>query len=170
MNFIKRACYLAALTAFLAVAVPAHAQLALSYKLEERSPRIEHPDVVVSPCTGLNWVTAIGACGRELFSRVAQNPRPENLAVYESAPAAATSELPDLGRASERARSGTGKDALIANSKAADLLLKVGSKLRGRSSEEGGWEWYRFSDTTYDNYVKSQGHKALGVELLVPFQ
>ena len=172
MNLITKATYLlAAIALLLIAAAPAHAQLALSYKLEVRNPRVEQPESVVSPCAGLNWVTAIGACGRELFSRVSQGPRPENLAVFEPAPVAALPELPELGRPEPRLlRAGGGKEALIANSKAADLLLRFGSKFRTREGSDGGWEWYRFTDTTYDTYVKTNGHKALGVELLVPFQ
>src|SRR5436190_8120169 len=103
MELIKRACYLVAATAFLlAAAIPAHAQLALSYKLEVRSPRVEQPEVVVSPCAGLNWMTSIGACGRELFSRVSQAPHPENLAVFEPAPVTAATDLSAFGRTTDR--------------------------------------------------------------------
>lgn len=174
MNQIKKTCYVTAAVAFLlAAAVPAHAQLALSYKLEMGSPRVVQADTAVSACAGFNWLASIGNCGRELFTRIAQNPKPENLAVYEPVPVAGQTELPELGQPEfmpRLLRAAGGREALLANSRTADLLLRVGSKFRLRGSDEGGWEWYRFTDTTYDNYVKSNGHKALGVELLVPFQ
>jgi hypothetical protein len=82
-------------------------------------------------------------------------------------------ELPALGGGAPEQRylrSAGGRDALIGSSRTADLLLKFGSKHRLRSSEEGGWDWYRFTDTTYQTHLQNNGHKALGVELLVPFQ
>lgn len=174
MNSISKMCCLGvAFAAMLTIATPAHAQLALSYKLDVGTPRAEQPEVVVSPCAGLNWMTSIGACGRELLARVAHAGRPDNLAVFEPAPGSAQSELPDLGRPEREPRflrSAGGKEALVANSKTADFLLRIGSKFRLRGADEGGWEWYRFSDVNYDNHVKVNGHKSVGVELLVPFQ
>lgn len=174
MHPTKRMCCLgAAFAALLAIAMPAQAQLALSYKLDVRNSRTEQPEVVMSPCAGLNWMTAIGACGRELLTRVAHSARPDNLAVFEPAAVPAVADLPELGRPEREPRllrSGGGKEALLATSKTADLLFRFGSKFRMRGNEEGGWEWYRFSDTTYDNHVKQNGHKSVGVELLVPFQ
>lgn len=164
----------AALAASLFVATSsAHAQLALSYKLDVRAERGQQPEVSVNRCAGFNWVTSIGACGREVLTRITHSTRSEGLTTFEPATTPAGGELPDLG-APERTprflRSGGGKEALLASSKTADLLLRFGSKFRLRNHEEGGWEYYRFTDTNYENHVKTRGHKAVGVELFVPFQ
>jgi hypothetical protein len=163
----------AACAAVLLVATSAHAQLALSYKLDVHTERSQQPEISVNRCAGFNWVTSIGACGREVLTRITQSTRSQNSATYEPAAAPASGELPDLG-APERVprflRSGGGREALLASSKTADLLLRFGSKYRLRTNDEGGWDYYRFSDTTYENHIKTRGHKAVGVELLVPFQ
>jgi hypothetical protein len=175
MGFITRTFSVgAALAALLFVATSsAHAQLALSYKLDVRAERGQQAEVSVNRCAGFNWVTSIGACGREVLTRITQNARSEGPATFEPATTPAGGELPDLGtpeRAPRLLRSGGGKEALLASSKTADLLLRFGSKYRLRSNEEGGWDYYRFTDTTYENHIKTRGHKAVGVELLVPFQ
>jgi hypothetical protein len=168
----KKICGLAAaLAALLAVATSTHAQLAMSYKLDVRTQRAEQPHVVVNRCAGLNWMTSIGACGREVLSKIAHAARSDSAPSFEAAPT--TAELPELGtpeRAPRLLRSGGGREGLLASSKTADLLLRVGSKLSPRGKDEGGLEWYRFTDTTYENHVKNNGHKAVGVELLLPFQ
>lgn len=158
--------------ALLACAIPAHAQLSMSYKLDVRSDRAEQQADVVSRCAGVNWMTSIGACGRELFTRIASGVRAEGSAMLEPA-AAFVAELPELGGTARDLRifrPGGGREALLATSKTADLLLRLGSKYRVRSSEEGGWEYYRFTDANYESHVKANAHKAVGVELLVPFQ
>lgn len=173
MHPIKRMCCLgAAFAALIALAMPAQAQLALSYKLDVRGQRTEQAEVAVSPCAGFNWMTAIGVCGRELLARVAHAARPENTAVFEPAGAPWGADLPELGKPERDPRvlrSGGGREA-GGTSKTADLLFRFGSKFRTRGNDESGWETHRFTDTTYDNYVKQNAHKAVGVELLVPFQ
>lgn len=173
MTFRKICALAAAFAALLVVATPTHAQLAMSYKLDVGTQRAEQPDVVVNRCAGLNWMTSIGACGREVLSKIAHVGRGESAASFEPASVPMIAELPELGapeRAPRLLRPGGAKEALLATSKTADLLLRVGSKLRLRGNDEGGWEWYRFTDTTYENHVKNNGHKAVGVELLLPFQ
>ena len=49
------------------------------------------------------------------------------------------------------------------SSRSADLSLRIGSKHRFKNEES-------FTDTVYQNHVSNNGHKAVGVELLVPFQ
>jgi len=165
-------CVIGALLALSSAATPAHAQLAMSYKLDVGSETAQQTPAVINRCSGFNWMTSIGACGRELLTRVAPGARPEGGAMFEPGVLAALPDLPALGAPSpERLlRSAGGMASLIGNSKTADLLLRFGSKYRLKNSEEGGWDWYRFTDTTYDNYVKTNGHKAVGVELFVPFQ
>jgi hypothetical protein len=65
-------------------------------------------------------------------------------------------------------RSAGGKESLIANAKAVDLLFRFGSKYRLRSADDG-WELYKFTDPAYESRLQNN-LKALGVELLFPFQ
>src|SRR5687768_6169316 len=56
-----------------AVCGTVHAQsLALTYKLEARPDTAQEAPGVVNRCAGFNWMTSIGACGRELLTRIAQ--------------------------------------------------------------------------------------------------
>jgi hypothetical protein len=171
MNTITRTASLgAAFAVLVACATSANAQLAMSYKLDVRSERAEQQAVTVNRCTAFNWMTSIGACGRELFSRIAQVGRPDG-ATYEAVTSGV--ELPELGgpvRDFRLLRSGGGKEALIASSKTAELLVRVGAKMRVRNNDDGGWEYYRFTDAKYESHVKANAHKAVGLELLVPFQ
>jgi len=173
-HFTTKTCWSAAALAVLVFAAgSAQAQLAMSYGLEVRPENAQHAPAVVNRCAGFNWMSSIGACGRELLARVTPGGRPDSGATFEAGPGAATPDLPTLGTSAPEprlSRSAGGRETLIGSSKTADLLFRFGSKYRIKSSEEGGWEWYRFSDITYDNYVKANGHKAVGVELLVPFQ
>lgn len=170
MNPITKTSLLgAAFAALLGFGTSAHAQLAMTYKLDVRNERAEQQPFVVNRCVGFNWMTSIGACGRELLARMTPGGRPEGEAVAVST----GGDLPDLGapgREWRLLRSGGGREALLASSKAADLLFRFGSKFRVRGSDEGGWEYFRFTDVNYESHVKANGHKAVGVELLVPFQ
>lgn len=176
MNHLKTkiCCYAAAFAGLSVAATSAHAQLAMSYRLDVRPETAQHVPAVVNRCAGFNWMSSVGACGRELLVRIAPGERSDRGATFESGEVATGAELPTLGTPSSEPRllrSAGGREALIGSSKTADLLFRFGSKFRTKSSEEGGWErWYRFRDTTYDNYVEANGHKAVGVELLVPFQ
>lgn len=178
------------------VAAPATAQsLALSYKLDVKADSVQQGIAAVHRCTGLSWLTSLGACGRDLLTRITPATRPQaedaqNVAIFSmllpsgpeaGAGAGAPSKMPDAPAAVElptlgtpspepaRLRSAGGKDALLGNAKTVDLMFRFGSKYRLRSAEEG-WEWYRFTDVAHDNRLKTSGLKALGVELLVPFQ
>ena len=140
-------------------------------------------------CAALNWVSSIGACGRDLLAKIAprlERARTDALEAAGSAveaPLAAIGipvarravdpapraealgavELPTLGTSEPRyLRSAGGREALI-GSRSADLSLRIGSKHRFKSEES-------FTDTVYQNHVSNNGHKAVGVELLVPFQ
>lgn len=168
--------------------------LALSYKLDVRGEGVEQPASQLNRCTGFSWVASIGACGRELLARlalvterIAHGVPAESDGAVAAVPATGSSpvgdapsrraeaapELPMLGGAAAETRylrSAGGRDALIGSSRTADLLLRFGSKHRFRSNDEGGWDWYRFNDTAYQNHLENKGHKAVGVELLVPFQ
>ena len=53
--------------------------------------------------------------------------------------------------------------------KTLDLLFRFASKYRLRNTDEG-WGITRFKDVTSENRTQSSGVKAVGVELLFPFQ
>src|SRR5688572_22421011 len=73
----KTRCCSALLIAPLCVlAAPAAAQsLALSHKLEIKSDSGQQAASVVQRCTGLSWLTSLGACGRDLLARIAPTAR-----------------------------------------------------------------------------------------------
>lgn len=169
------------------------APLALSYGLEARAEAAKPAPSLVTRCTGVTWMAALNACGRELLARIAPVGEVITRAVVTSSdapptgwmvmgiapaePAATRSDfdLPALGATgapaeSRYVRSAGGREALIGSSRTADLLLRLGSKHRFKNNEEGGWDMYRFNDTGYQTHLQTNGHKALGVELLVPFQ
>ena len=128
----------------------------------------------MSRCAGFNWMTSIGACGRELFARISL-PRIDGAdssgSVFEPSEVAAVPDLPTLGTSAPRIiRSASGKEAPTGNARSPDLTFRVGSKGRPRGSDDSGWDIYKFTDTTYETHVQNNGHKAVGVELLVPFQ
>ena len=155
----------AGILAALVAGAPAGAQsLALSYKLEPKNEPVREAPSVLGRCAGFNWLTALETCGRDLIARV--------LPARSEAHFAPAAELPDLGAPtpSRFLRSSGGRDALIGNARAPDLMLRLGSKYRFKSTEDGTWEWYRFHDIAYESYIKNNSFKAVGVELLVPFQ
>ena len=83
----------------------------------------------------------------------------------------APSELPMLGSPPPNSRFVRvlgGRETLTSSLKTVDLMLKVGSKYRLKSADDG-WELYKFSDSTYESRFQNT-LKAIGVEVLVPFQ
>ena len=174
MNRQKKICASAALfAAATGVAIPAFPQsLALTYKLDPRAETLPQAPSTVNRCAGLNWMTSIGACGRELFARVAPLRSADSKAhALEPTEVAAVPDLPSLGvqPAEPRVRFVGGREAVIGSSRTADLMLRLGSKYRS-AVEDSGWNAYKFTDMNYESHVQNNGHKAVGVELLVPFQ
>ena len=178
MNRNKKICASAALCAAVScVAVSASAQsLALTYKLDARPDTPQQAPASLNHCAGFNWMTSIGACGRELFARIAP-PRGSDGAYFsgtalEPVEVAAVPDLPSLGTPSvePRIRRAGGREALIGSTRTADLLFRLGSKYRLKGGEDSGWDVYKFTDANYESHVQNNGHKAVGVELLVPFQ
>lgn len=181
-----------AASASLMAAAPLCAQqsLSLSYKLDVRAEAAQ-PVAAVNRCAGFHWASLAG-CGRDLLARIAPlaeravravSPSTDGAVIVDATGSTSAAsvenvamrgdDLPMLGGGAPEqryVRAAGGREALIGSSRTADLLLKFGSKHRLRSSEEGGWDWYRFNDTTYQTHLQNNGHKALGVELLVPFQ
>jgi hypothetical protein len=173
------------------VAAPAAAQqsLALSYKLGVNAEDVQPGASTANRCDGFSWV-ALASCGRDLLARIAPITErvtkalpfvasaaaaPESAAPASSVPAettARTDELPALLPPPAEARTvRTGnRESVIGSSRTADLLLRFGSSHRFKSNDDSGSEWSRFSDTTYQTHLENKGHKALGLELFVPFQ
>lgn len=171
--------------------VAAQQSLSLSYDLVVKADGVQTVAPSVSRCAGFNW-TALAGCGRELLSRIAPPterrvgtvpPAPDDGAPREAAaPAPTVAAESAVTRAGEprtpvtaaaearNARTVAARDTLIGSSRAADLLLRFGSRHRFKASEENGTDWYRFSDTTYQTHLQNNGHKALGLELHLPFQ
>lgn len=170
--------------------------LSLSYGLDPSSAsEAPKPAPFVNRCSGLTWaVTLAASCVADITTaRVASAVASLR---HEAAPppaatadAAATRrvavvgaysadeasprryELPTLGSPSESRviRATGGRDDYIGSARNVDLNLRFGSKYRMRQGDEG-WEVYKYSDVTAENRLPSSGVKAVGVELLVPFQ
>ena len=163
-----KAYCVAGIVAALSGAGPAAAQsLSMSYDLASRSAPARETALPIARCAGFNWLTSLEACGRDLVARIVPSRGDASPSHYS-----AGSDLPDLGSPGpERSlRSSGGREALIGNAKAPDILLRLGSKVRMRTNEEGNWEWYKFTDVNYEQHVRNNPLKAVGVELLVPFQ
>lgn len=197
----KKACLAAALIAtswFLCTYAGAQS-LALTYNLDHaKSQTAKQAITIVNRCAGFNWLTSLGACGRDLMNRLAAPARPEDAAASRISAVTTTEsgsdaamplreksaevtfaaldaspglpELPTLGSPSPQStlRRAGGKEVLLGNARSVDLMFRFGSKYRFRSADDG-WEWYRFTDVGYDSRTQAHSHKALGVELLVPF-
>jgi hypothetical protein len=91
-------------------------------------------------------------------------------AVSAVEPGAAPPELPLLGSPGVDARllRAGAKEALTGSVRTVDLMFRFGSKYRLRSADDG-WELYKFTDPAYESRLQNN-LKALGVELLFPFQ
>ena len=191
----KRACCVAAaLVATVLCGTPALAQqtLTLSYKLDVKRDAVQPAPALFTRCAGFNWVASVGACGRDLLARIAPVaerlakavplPGDTDTASTAPAPAAETTlagtdaapparlEAPELPLGLTPPDTTRTLRPVTASSRAPDLLLRLGSRHRIKSNEEGALEGGRFLDTTYQSHLYNNGHKALGVELLVPFQ
>ena len=173
---IKKISVSAALFATIScMAAPGFAQsLALTYKLVDARPdTTQQAPTAMNRCAGFNWMISIGACGRELLTRIAPARGTEGYysaaTVIESV--ATAPDLPSLGTsvAEPRVRSVGGREAVIGSTRSADVLLRLGSQYRLKGNEEG-MNAYKFTDANYESHVQNNGHKAVGVELLVPFQ
>lgn len=173
-KYIIRLCTAAFVCAsvFVPHLAAAQASLSLSYSLAGPPAAVPLKTAAMPRCDGLNWVASIAACGREWVSTLAERVSVAPAVVARTAREAAEIDLPELGDAPPEPRSlraGGGREALLGKSGTADVLVRIGSRYRFRNAEEGGWEYYRFTDTTYQTHLHNKGHKALGLELLVPF-
>ena len=179
------------------LSLPAYAQqsqrpLSMTYQILGINAEAAKPaPTVADRCSPLTWVASLGACGGSLAEDTPQSARaaradaerqdaplasardalaPTRVASDPATPRSvslAPVELPSLGSNPEPrvARAASGRaETLLGSSRTADLLLRVGSKHRLRSNDES------FTDANYQAHVQNNSHKALGVELMVPFQ
>jgi hypothetical protein len=168
--------------------------LALSYNLNTTPHQAYPPVSLLDRCGGgLQWIMPLaGPCNihppsstfayhvsadsysvgntHQAVSKV--ETRDSRNAVRRDSPEATApaESLPLLGSTADTRflRMAGGKDALTGNVKTVDLMFRFGPKYRVRSSEEG-WEIYKFTDVVHENRITTNA-KALGVELLFPFQ
>lgn len=168
--------------------------LALSYNLNTTPHQAYPPVSLLDRCGGLQWIMPLaGTCNihppsstfaypataasyfvgttHEAVSKVEKKDSSNGVRrVSPEATSAPAESLPLLGSATDTRflRIAGGKDALMGNAKTVDLMFRFGPKYRLRSSEEG-WEIYKFTDVAQENRATTNA-KALGVELLFPFQ
>ena len=192
----KRLLSLAALTACLSVSAPALSEgekrpLSMSYQiLGIKSETAKPAPVPANRCGALTWLSSIGACGRDLLAKIAPSAErhppalasegEDSTAAADSGAATdrrvavdaglsrtdvvATIQLPALSPEDHAVRAAPAREALSGTSRSADLLLRVGSNHRVNPND------VTFTDANYQAHVQNNGHKALGVELLLPFQ
>lgn len=176
----------------LSFAEEAKRPLSMTYQLLGIKPETAKPaPTPANRCGALTWLASIRACGRDLLAKIA--PRTERTAHRQadegedSSAAAdsgvsterrvaadpgvsrtdvvATVQLPALGSSENQAvRAAPTREALLGTNRSADLLLRVGSRHRVNPNDES------FTDATYQAHLQNNGHKALGVELFLPFQ
>jgi hypothetical protein len=151
--------------------VPAGAQsLALSYDLEVRRDTVERVALPAYQCSGSDWLNSIASCASD--GEVAAPSSPQETA----AASVLRSRRVTVGGARHEAPAAiphqtfqAGEDVSDSRRRTADVSLRFGSKNRLLSPEETR-DVPRFVDAPYESYVQSNGHKAIGLELLVPFQ
>ena len=157
-------------------ALPAGAQsLGLSYDLEVRRDSVERVALPSSQCSGLDWLNSFAPCARD-GDPVLLSPAEETTAAPAAGMrrvtvgpggAAVPSAIPHQafagdGSPDSRLRSPNG-------TRTPDVSLRFGSKNRPLLADEGR-DGARFIDAPYESYVHSNAHKAIGLEVLVPFQ
>jgi hypothetical protein len=159
---IRLACF-ALVIDFISTAVPAGAQsLALSYDLDVRKDTVERVSLPTYHCTGSDWLNSIASCARDGGAAESGAESPLRIRrVTVGASGDATAAIPHHALQA-------GEDALNARRRTADVSLRFGSKNRLSSDETR--DVPRSVDAPYESYLHSNAHKAIGLELLVPFQ
>jgi hypothetical protein len=169
--------------------------LAMSYNLDPVSADApQKAPSLVDRCAGLTWATSLAArCNSGPFALLPPAPP---AASVEAVPAVAEAtdsaqrkadfaenvaaggetfsgfSLPILGSAGTDARllrAASANEVPAESGKTLDLLFRFASKYRLSNTEEG-WAVTRFKDVTSENRTQASGVKAVGVELLFPFQ
>jgi hypothetical protein len=163
----------------------------MSLKLDPVTVAPPTPQVapVVDRCAGLTWAASLGVvCNSDTFATAparvavavvpaaseATDSAPGQAAPDEDAPAAGAtfsgSGLTTLGFGSTTGRLLRAAREIPAEAgKAFELLFRFASKYRLTSTGEG-WEVTKFKDVMSENRTQASGVKAVGVELMLPFQ
>jgi hypothetical protein len=152
------------------------------------APAVEKVAPVVDRCSGRNWAAALAAaCRADTWASITAAPR-----VTEAAPAAESDDtvtaqsqpdenapasgetfsgfgLPTVGSLSTARLLRAAREVPVQAGKAVDALFRFASKYRLRNTEDG-WEVTRFKDVMSENRTQASGVKAMGVELMLPFQ
>ena len=159
-QYSRTACALFAAAVISGMAAPVCAQsLSLSYSLEGSPEAVQQRPAAVPRCAGFKWVTQFETCGRDLFARLAPGALAD-----PAVPATADPIEPKRETASSDLPS---REAARFPARETDLALKLGGP---RGADDAASRASRFTDTKYEMYRQSNGHKIVGVELLVPFQ
>jgi hypothetical protein len=150
-------------------AMPARAQsLALSYDMDVRRETVERVTLPNYQCSGSDWLSLIASCtrDREALSSPEESATAQASGIRRVTVGAAGHAAP---AAIPHQALQTADDASDLRRRAADVSLRIGSKNRPIPTDESR-DLPRFVDTPYENYLQSNAHKAIGLELLVPFQ
>jgi hypothetical protein len=192
---LSRTCFAASLAASCAVfCAGAGAQsLTLSLKLDPvPAPVAQKVAPIIDRCSGRTWAGSIaGVCGADALAASAQPARLAEAAPAGELPAtpAETAErtpeessvasgqtfsglsLPAIGSLSATSSllRSAAREVPVQAGKALDLLIRIAPKYRLLNTEDG-WDVTKFKDVTSENRTQASGVKAVGVELLFPFQ
>jgi len=148
---------------------------------------------LIDRCSGLTWAASLAAaCGSAAFGStiagraIAAEPTSTVVEPREAAVVQRSSEAPESTAAPGEAFTGfalptfgspstdgrllrAAKEVPAEAGKTLDLLFRFASKYRLRNTENGA-DVIKFKDVMSENRTQSSGVKALGVELLFPFQ
>ena len=158
--------------------VPAGAEsLTLSYALEVRRDALERVSLPSDYCNAPDWLNSIPSCRRNGDEVASAAPEESGvgpaLGIRRATATGTTGNAPPAAIPHRALQ--TGEDSsdsrlrLPNSSRTADVSLRLGSKNRLPSAEENR-ELPRFVDAPYESYLHGNSHKAIGLELLVPFQ
>ena len=152
------------------VTVPAGAQsLALSYDLGVRADLVARVALPADQCSGSDWLNAIALCARDREAAALSSPEDNAAASARGSRRVSVGATGQAPAATIPQGLQAGEDPLDGRRRTADVSLRLGSKNRLLSPEENR-DVGRFVDTPYERYLQNNAHKAIGLELLVPFQ
>ena len=107
-------------------------------------------------------MTQLDTCGRDLLARLTPGALSESVV-----PATADPIQPKPGTTSGALPS---RELARLPARETDLALKLGPTYGRKGADDLTASASRFTDTKYEMFRQSNGHKIVGVELLVPFQ
>jgi hypothetical protein len=155
--------------------LPAAAQsLALTYELDVGRDGVERFAPGPYPCAGSRWLTFVEVCetsGESAAfahaSQTAAQPDSRRASVGGAIMATPTAVPRETFQADAAAPDPRLRPSEVG--RAADVSLRVGAQARSRSFEDAA-ELSPLKSRTYEGALQNNAHKALGLELLLPFQ